>query len=145
MARISNPTPELKRAVRRAEEALAAAERDGFQGIEQRMGSAALGSARLAEVLGSFADHGFSPNHAKREPIQPEEVQSAISATRATLGALALVTPTSLSGDYEAYVAAVRTLIKVADAVRDRGVVPGSKESDEWSYFQRESTTGGSV
>ena len=145
MARISNPSSELKRAVRRAEEALAAAERDGFEGIEQRMGGAALGSARLAEVLGSFADHGFSPTRAKGESVRPEEIQSAISAARATLGALALVTPMSLSVRYKAYVAAVRTLITVADAVRDQGVVRGSKEPDEWSYFQRESTRGGSA
>ena len=35
MVRISNPSSELKRAIRRAEQALGAAERDGFEGIEQ--------------------------------------------------------------------------------------------------------------
>ena len=145
MARITNPSSELKRGIRRAEQALAAAERDGFEGIEQRMRDAAFGSARLAEVLDSFAGHGFSPSSAEGEPVLPEEVQSAISATREALGELALATPTSLSSRYEAYVMAVRAFITVAVSVSDRGVPRRPGEGDEWSYFQPRSTKGSSV
>ena len=140
MARIHNPSQELKRGIRAAEQALAGAERDGFDGIEQRIRAAATGSARLAEVLGSLADHGLSRRGAEGDLVPAEEVRSAVSATRGALGALAMATPHTLSGCYEAYVEAVRGLVAVAGAVRARGVALAPAEPDEWAYFQSVST-----
>ena len=134
--RIQNPRDELKRGIQRAEKGLSGAAGEGFREVLQRVRQAVLDSERLVAVLDRLVD-GLR-RRGSDSFVQPSEVQDAIGAVRAAVGALASTTPAKFSGDYSQYNQCLRALIATGQAVLDRGLDSPVKrqEFDEWEPFR---------
>ena len=135
--RIQNPRDELQRAIQRAEKGLSGAAGEGFREVLTRVRQAVLDSERLVAVLDRLVGQGLR-RRSSDNFIQPSEVQDAIGAVRAAVGALASTTPAKFSGDYDQYNQRARALIAIAQAVLDPGLDSPVKrqELDEWEPFR---------
>ena len=126
----------VRTAVRRARQALADANRDGFAGVEERIRHAVLGSERLVDVTERLAVQGLRPRSPEGAPVTPEEVQATVSGLRSAVGALAMATAVSLSTYYGRYVESVEALAALAERILASGLTVASKGDSEWEPFR---------
>ena len=134
--RLQNPRDELKRAVQRAERALAAASGEGFREVFPRVRRAVVDSEPLVRVLGRLVRQGRRRVRST-DLLPPDQLQDAVQPVRVAVGRLANTTPAKFSADFGEYTRRVDALIVVGKAVLDRGVEPVEPEElDEWKPFR---------
>ena len=114
----------------------AAAEATGIDASVASLKTAAMASQPLTETLDYLSRAGLR-TRGEQDPLDGSVVADAVQALHQTLGELAVSTPSSLSGCYTAYVAALEALLSIADDALARGIARSGAvpATDPWGPF----------
>lgn len=82
--------PNVRTAVRRPRQGVAAADRDGFAGVEERIGNTVLKSERLVDATDRLAVPGLRPRGPESTSVPRDASHATASARWATVGALGM-------------------------------------------------------
>ena len=131
------PGPRLRAACARAQTGLDDAKETGFVEIVQRGSAAVQGSKSLVETMEFLARAGLRVRGTDLSPVQGHAVSEATQAVRDAVAGVAGSSLLTVQARYEAYVAAVETLMALAERGGEHGIA-GSGESDPddpWNAF----------
>ena len=135
MARLHNPGISLRKALRDANQGLARAQVEGLAGMTQRVREAVAASEGLVRLLERLARDGHLRPGAPA-PLPAGEVLAATRAVRATIGAIAMTTPSQFSARFDEYADCVGKLVVLAERVSEQGIQFPEPETDEWEPFR---------
>ena len=108
---------------------------EGFGGLTDRIREAMRASERLVRLLERLSREGLRRGGAA-SPLTSDEVVAATSAVRATIGALAMTTPSMLSTHFNEYTGRIGELLVLAERVAEHGIAFPEGEADEWQSFR---------
>ena len=124
------PGPRLRASCARARTGLEQVNAHGnHHDIAQRIDAAVQALRPLVETMDHVARSGLRVRGSNRNAISGETVSDAVGAVRETLVAMSASTAATLSGHYEAFRAAVESLIGLAETGIEHGIA-GTGEAE---------------
>ena len=131
------PGPRLRSAGAKARAGLEQVNEPGFHGIPKRVDAAVQAIRALVDSMEFVARAGLRPRERDENTVDGKDVFEAVREVRRALLALHATTALTQSAGYEALVAAVETLMRLADTGTEHGIA-GTGESDPdapWQAF----------